>query len=87
MVQRVEELRGVSRRSERGILPERTVSPPVVGPGRIEPPTHPATPRVRTGRLRPAPAARRADWTERTFEAAWVGLVLACAAEWAWHLL
>lgn len=81
----------------------RKVSPPGAGPGRIEPPTHPAVPRLTAGRLRfaPAPAeetdrpaaparrrdSSRRDWTEHAFEAGWGGLLVACAAECARHLL
>ncbi len=91
-----------------GSLNEREVCPPVAGPGRIERPTHPAMPRLQTGRLHFAPAPveeagrpaapaprtdrpkvdrHKTDWIERAFEAGWVGLLAACAAECAWRLL
>lgn len=68
---------------------ERGVSPPTLEPARLQPPTHPALPRVGAGRLRfaPAPAdrngepaapARRLRWTnwvERVFEAGLRGRV------------
>lgn len=82
-------------------LVEWEVSPPTLEPARLEPPTHPALPRLRAGGLRfaPAPAdshdtpaapARRRrgmDWKERCFEAGWIALTLACAAEGVFRLL
>ncbi len=80
-------------------LVEWDVFPPTLEPARLEPPTHPALPRMGTGRLRFAPAPadridepiapmrRRVDWGERLFEAGWVALTLACAAEGVYRLL
>lgn len=80
---------------------ERGVSPPTLEPARLQPPTHPALPRVGTGRLRFAPAPadrngepaaparrlRRTNWVERVFEAGWMALALGCAGECVYRLL
>ena len=105
MMQRLDEPRSVGHRTEQETEKiGRKVSAPVVSPGRIEMPTHPAMPRLRAGRLRFAPAPiddskdsdrpaismrlpRPADWVEQAFEAGWVGLMAACAAECAYRLL
>lgn len=82
-------------------LVEWEVSPPTLEPARLEPPTHPALPRLRPGGLRFAPAPadihdkataaarhkRGMDWKERCFEAGWIALTLACAAECVSRLL
>jgi len=82
-------------------LVEWDVFPPTLEPARLEPPTHPALPRLRPGRLRFAPAPvdrtdkptaparrpRRVDWGERLFEAGWMVLALGCAAECVYRLL
>lgn len=64
-------------------------------------PMHPALPRLRSGRLRFAPAptrradgiadpvrrARRVDWVGRLFEAGWAALLLGCVGECLYRLL
>ncbi len=79
----------------------RDVSPPALGMVRLEPPTHPALPRLDVGELRfasapadrvdepavPARRTRRTDWGERAFEAGWMALTLGCAAECVYRLL
>lgn len=95
MAEMMERLSDMTRQGEREIFP------PVLEPVTLEPPTHPALPCVGAGRLRfaPAPAdrvaeqvaparrTRRVEWVERAFEAGWMTLALACAAECVYRLL
>lgn len=80
---------------------EREIFLPVLKPTRLEPPISPTLLRLHTGRLRFAPPpvkeqdepaapvhhTRRIEWVERLFEASWMTLLLACAAECVSRLL
>ncbi len=79
-------------------LSEQEVFPPALEPAGLEPPAHPALPRVGAGRLRfaPAPAngaaepaaparrTRRVEWVERVFEAGWMTLAAECVYRLLW---
>ena len=94
MAQQFDETQSVICRAEQDVFL------PALEMARLEPPTHPALPRLRTGRLHFAPAPtdgvdenvaparrpHRSIWGERVFEAGWLALILGCAAECVYRL-
>ena len=94
MAQQLDETQNIIGRAEQDVFL------PALEPARLEPPTHPALPRLRTGRLHFAPTPadgvaktvtptrrpHRGVWVERVFEAGWLALILGCAVECVYRL-